>query len=151
MISIIKYEAKYAAVFRQLNLEWLDKYGLTEEADLAMLDNPEGEIINTGGCIFLAKDGEDIIGSAALIKEAEGIFELAKMAVSKSWQGKGISKLLIQRCLDTAKELGARKIFLVSNSQLQTAIHLYENYGFRHVPLVNAHYLSADIMMELML
>jgi hypothetical protein len=34
MISIIKYEAKYAAVFKQLNLEWLDKYGLTEEAIL---------------------------------------------------------------------------------------------------------------------
>ena len=151
MLSIIKYEDKYAADFKQLNLEWLDKYALTEEADLAMLDDPQGEILNTGGCIFLAKDREDIVGSAALIKEADGEFELAKMAVAAGWQGKGIGKLLIERCLEAAKELGARRIFLVSNSQLKTAIGMYESYGFRHVPLVNAYYLTADVMMELIL
>ena len=151
MLSIVRYQDKYAANFKQLNLEWLNKYALTEEADLAMLDDPQGQISNTGGCIFLAKDGEEIVGSAALIKEAEGEFELAKMAVAAGWQGKGIGKLLIERCLDTAKELGANRIFLVSNSQLKTAIAMYENYGFRHVPLVNAHYLTADVMMELIL
>ena len=31
MISIIEYEPKHAAAFRQLNLEWLEKYGLTAE------------------------------------------------------------------------------------------------------------------------
>ena len=151
MLSIVRYQDKYAANFKQLNLEWLNKYALTEEADLAMLDDPQGQILNTGGCIFLAKDGEEIVGSAALIKEAEGEFELAKMAVAAGWQGKGIGKLLIERCLDTAKELGANRIFLVSNSQLKTAIAMYENYGFRHVPLVNAHYVTADVMMELIL
>lgn len=151
MLSIIKYEDKYAGIFKQLNLEWLDKYALTEDADLAMLNDPEGEIIKSGGCIFLAKNGEEIVGSAALIKEDEGVFELAKMAVSTKWQGKGISKLLMQCCLDKAKELGAKRIFLVSNSQLTTALSLYESYGFRHVPVVNAHYLTADVMMELTL
>ena len=149
MVSIIAYEDQYAARFKELNLEWLDKYGLTEEGDLAMLNDPNGQIINTGGAIFLASVGDEIVGSAALIQEAPGEFELAKMAVAERWQGKGISKLLIQKCLDTAKQLGATRVFLVSNSQLTTAISLYEQYGFNHVPVVNAHYLTADVMMEL--
>jgi putative acetyltransferase len=151
MVSIIEYEDKYASRFKELNLEWLDKYGLTEEGDLAMLNDPRGKIIDTGGALFLAADGDEIVGSAALIQEGAGEYELAKMAVAETWQGKGISKLLIQKCLSTAKELGAKRIYLVSNSQLTTAISLYEKYGFTHTPVIDAHYLTADVMMELIL
>ena len=148
MVAVIQYEQKYAADFKRLNIEWLDKYGLKEEADLLMLDNPEREIIDTGGCIFLAKINDEIVGSAALIHEAPGEFELAKMAVSAAFQGMGISKLLIEKCLAEATLLGATKIFLVSNSQLTTAVKLYEKYGFRHVPVIENHYTTADVRME---
>ena len=40
-VLIIEYENKYAADFKRLNLEWLDKDGLTEEPDLLMRENPE--------------------------------------------------------------------------------------------------------------
>jgi putative acetyltransferase len=147
-VQIILYETMYAADFKKLNLEWLDKYGLTEETDLLMLDYPEREILATGGVIYLAKVGEIIAGSAALINEGKGVFELAKMAVADDYKGKGISKLLIEKCLEKAKELEAKKIYLQSNSQLTTALKLYEKYGFNHVPVVDAHYTTADVMME---
>ena len=147
-VTIIEYENKYAADFRRLNLEWLDKYGLTEAADLLMLDNPEGEILATGGCIFLAKAGDDIAGSCALIQEAPGEFELAKMAVSAAFQGKGISKLLLEKCLLEATAKKANRVFLLSNSQLSTAVALYEKFGFRHIPVTSSHYDTADVMME---
>jgi len=147
-VEIIGYETMYAGDFKKLNLEWLDKYGLTEEADLLMLDYPEREILGTGGVIYLAKVGESIAGSAALINEGKGVFELAKMAVTDDHKGKGISKLLIERCLEKARELEAKKIYLQSNSQLTTAIGLYEKYGFKHVPVVDSHYATADVMME---
>ncbi|MEO6723399.1 MAG: GNAT family N-acetyltransferase [Ferruginibacter sp.] len=127
--SIVGYEAKYAVAFKALNLAWLDKYALTEEGDLAVLNDPEGMIINTGGVIFLVKNGEEIIGSAALINEGDGKYELAKMAVSESWQGKGISRLLMQKCLDAAKEFNAKIIYLVSNSQLKQRSACMENMG----------------------
>lgn len=147
-VEIIGYETKYAADFKRINLEWLDKYGLTEEGDLLMLDYPEREILATGGVIYLAKVGEAVAGSAALINEGKGVFELAKMAVIDDFKGKGISKLLIEKCLEKAKELEAKKIYLQSNSQLTTALKLYEKYGFKHVPVINSHYATADIMME---
>jgi putative acetyltransferase len=148
LVEIIAYESKYAADFKKVNLEWLDKYGLTEEGDLLMLDHPEREILGTGGVIYLAKVGELIVGSAALINDGKGIFELAKMAVTDSFKGKGISKLLIEKCLEKAKELEAKKIYLQSNSQLSTALALYKKYGFKEVPVVNSHYSTADVMME---
>lgn len=151
IISIIDFKPKYAAAFRQLNLEWLQKYGLTEEPDLIMINNPQKEIIDTGGCIFLAQSGENIVGTAALIKESPTQYELVKMAVAPVFQGKGISRLLIEKCLLAAKERKAKRVYLQSNSQLTTAIGLYEKYGFKHIAVKDAHYLTADVMMELLL
>lgn len=149
MISIVLYEDKYAPAFKTLNLEWLDKYNLTEPADLEVLDDPRGTVIDRGGIIFLAAAGEEIVGTAALIKEGEGEYEFAKMAVTAAWQGKGISRLLIDRCMETAREWKAKKLSLFSNSQLKTAISLYEKYGFRHVKVEHSPFTTADVKMEL--
>ncbi len=151
MVSIIDFEDKYAPAFKSLNLVWLDKFGLTEPADLLMLNNPRQQIIDTGGCLYLATAGGEIIGSAALIKENATDYELAKMVVAPAFQGQGISKLLIEKCIAKARELAALRISLLSNSQLTTAIALYEKYGFRHIPITNSHYVTADVMMEILL
>ena len=148
-IQIIPYTSQYASDFRRLNLEWLDHYHLTESHDLMVLDDPIGTIINTGGAIYLAVSGGEIVGSAALMKEHEGVYELAKMTVTKAFRGKGISKLLIEKCLEKAKQLQAKKVTLFSNHQLQTAIHLYEQYGFRHVEVKDSPFETADVRMEL--
>lgn len=150
-ISIIDFEEKYAADFKRLNLEWLEKYGLTEQGDLNIVNDPFGMIINNGGCIYLAMCNGLIVGTAALINEGKHGYEFAKMSVTNAFQGKGISKLLMERCIDKARELGLRSIFLVSNNQLKTAVKLYEKYGFRHVPVVDTPFLTADIRMELSL
>lgn len=151
MISIIDFSPQYATDFRQLNLEWLDQYGLTESHDLMVLDDPIGTIINRGGFIFLALQDGVVIGSAALMYEHEGVYELAKMAVAPAFRGRGISKLLIGTCLDKAKALHARKLILYSNSQLTAAINLYTRFGFQHIPVTDAPFLTADIKMELSL
>lgn len=151
MINIILYEDRYADAFRQLNLEWLDKYHLTESHDLMVLDDPRGTIIDRGGIIWLAQAGDEIVGSAALMKEADGEYEFAKMAVTPAWQGKGISRLLIDRCMETARAWNATKLSLFSNSQLKTAIALYEKYGFQHVAVEHSPFATADVKMELVL
>jgi GNAT superfamily N-acetyltransferase len=150
-VQIIEYTDQYHQAFRDLNLEWLDKYNLTEEPDLRVLNDPRGTIINEGGFIWLAMVDNEIIGSSALIKEHHGVYELAKMAVATAWQGKGISKLLIEVCLEKAKALGASKVELFSNHQLLAALKLYERYGFRYVEIKNSPFQTADVKMELVL
>lgn len=151
MIEIIPYTENYHEDFKRLNLEWLDKYNLTESHDLMVLNDPVGTIINRGGFIWLAKVDNEIVGTAALMNEGHGIFELAKMSVTKNWQGKGISRLLIETCLNKAREIGAKKLSLFSNHQLQTAVGLYEKYGFQHVEVKDSPFTTADIKMELIL
>ena len=149
MIKIISYENQHQPLFRQLNLEWLDKYHLTESHDLMVLDDPKGTILDTGGYIWLATEDGTVAGTAAIMNEGHGIFELAKMAVAPAFQGRGISKLLIEICIAKAKEIGARKLLLYSNHQLLTALKLYEKYGFRHVEVTNSPFETADVKMEL--
>src|SRR5689334_23804903 len=132
-IKIIPYSNEHHEAFRQLNLEWLDHYNLTESHDLMILDDPKGTILDRGGFIWMAEADGQLVGSVGLIKEHEGEYELAKMAVTAAYRGKGISKLLIEKCLEKAKEIGAVKLSLFSNHQLQTALSLYQKYGFNHV------------------
>ena len=148
-INIIPYSDEYMRDFRKLNLEWLDHYNLTESHDLMVLDDPVGTIINRGGVIYLAETAGQIVGSAALMKEHEGVYELAKMAVTQAFRGKGISKLLIEQCIKKARQLNATKITLFSNHQLKTALHLYQQYGFQHVEVKDSPFETADVRMEL--
>ena len=148
-IDIIEYEDRYHNEFKKLNLAWLDRYNLTEEPDIRVLNDPRGTITDKGGYIWLAKHDSIIIGSSALIKEHDGVFELAKMSVADEWQGKGISKLLIEVCLTKARELNAKKIELFSNHQLLAALKLYERYGFRYVEMKDSPFATADVKMEL--
>lgn len=148
-VEIIEYHDQYHEHFRQMNIAWLDKYNLKEEPDLLVLNDPRGTILERGGYIWLAKVNDEIVGSAALIKEHDNVYELAKMAVKPAWQGNGISKLLIETCLRKAAELNAIKVELFSNHQLKSALKLYERYGFTYIEIKDSPFLTADIKMEL--
>lgn len=151
MIEIINYEDRYQPEFKRLNLQWLDKYELTEAYDLEILDDPRGLVLDKGGCIFLAMAGQEVIGTAGLWKESEHAYELVKMAVDEEYRGKGISKMLLEKCVEEAKRLGAHKVFLFSSTLLQTALKLYEKYGFQRVEVSGSHFQTADVKMELSL
>ena len=149
MIDIIEYSNEYHEDFRRLNMEWLETYNLIESHDLEILDDPEGTVLSRGGQIYLAKLDGKIVGTAGIWKDSDTEYELVKMAVDPEHRGKGISKLLLSRCLDEVRQRKAQKISLFSNSQLKTAIKLYEDYGFRHVDNTNSPFVTADVKMEL--
>lgn len=148
-IEIIEYQKKYHADFKRMNLDYLDKYNLTESHDMMILDNPEEIVLHNGGFLWLAKTGEEIVGTVGIMPEGHGIFELIKMCVAEKWQGKGISKLLLNTCLQKVKELKGEKIILFSNHQLQTALNLYKKFGFRNVEVKDSPFATADVKMEL--
>lgn len=151
MAIIIDYEDKYIADFRRLNMEWLEKYDLVESHDLEILDYPRENVIDTGGFIFLLSEDSEIIGSAGLFKMDGREYELIKMAVAPKHRGKKLGDLLLKKCIDKAREVNASRIILYSNSNLQTAIRLYEKFGFKHLEVTGAPFKTADIKMELIL
>jgi putative acetyltransferase len=149
-LTIIEYQDEHQPTFKALNLEWLEKFNLLEDRDLVALDNPREAIINSGGIIYLAMIDNKVIGSAAVIYE-HGEYELAKMAVEKEFRGRGISKILLDKCLEFTKQKGAKKIMLYSNSQLRSALGLYKSYGFKDIVLKDSPFVTADVKMELLL
>ncbi len=99
---------------------------------------------------MIALDGEFVVGTSSIVIINEYTYELAKLAVSKDAQGKGIGRALVLESLNQAKEMGAKMVNLVSNSKLSAAIGLYESFGFEHAPVPkNTGYETADVYMEL--
>lgn len=150
-VKIVNYEPKYQSVFRSLNEEWISNYFKMEETDYKALDNPHEYILNRGGKIFVALYKGEPLGVCALIKmnDPDYDFEMAKMAVSPKAQGKNMGWLLGQSIIKAAKELGASKIYLESNTILKPAINLYYKMGFQKVVGRSTPYDRCNIQMEL--
>ncbi|MGD0443236.1 MAG: GNAT family N-acetyltransferase [Edaphobacter sp.] len=141
-----------AASFRELNEAWISRYFRVEEQDLIQLIDPEENILRTGGQIAMALAGEERIGCCALIFVKQGVYEIAKMAVSEHYRGHGIGRRLLDYTIAQAKILGAHTLELASNTKLANAVHLYESLGFRHLPperLEPSPYARANVFMEL--
>lgn len=150
-IEIVEYDDKYYNDFKKISYEWLKKYDLLEDEDEKIINNPKGIILDNGGFVFFAKRGEELIGTASLIKVDAHTFELAKLAVTEKYQGLKISNILMNKCLDVAKQNNATKIILYSNKLLTSALKLYEKFNFKEIPLTNNKYVESDIKMELQL
>lgn len=145
--EIIDFSDEYSDAIKILNYEWLEKYFHITEADKISLSNPREEIIEKGGFIFYAKLGDDIVGTASLLKENSSTFTFSKMAVSDKAQGYGIGTLLLEHCIEAAKSKDITTIVLYTNSQLLPALHLYKKYGFEEVELEKGYVARANIKM----
>ncbi|PWU00895.1 MAG: MarR family transcriptional regulator [Bacteroidetes bacterium] len=150
-VEIVEYTPKYRKAFKELNEEWIYAYFDMEEADRKALDNPKGYILDKGGCILVALLNGKPVGVCALKKmeDPEYDYELAKMAVSSEARGKGIGWLLGKAAIAKAKDLGAKRIYLESNTRLEAAINLYHKMGFQKVVGHATPYERCNIQMGL--
>lgn len=152
-VQIVDYKPAYQKAFQQLNEEWITRYFKMEEADHKALSNPQKNIIAKGGHILVALYNNEPVGVCALLKMNDPIYEyeLAKMAVSPAVQGRNIGWLLGKAAIEKAKSLGAKKIYLESNTRLTPAINLYHKLGFQKVVGHPTPYERCNIQMELVI
>lgn len=149
MGEIIGYDQEYSKDFKNLNMAWLKEFFYVEPHDEKLLSACKENIIDQGGFIFFYREHKRILGTFALIKIDDFIFELGKMAVEKSQQGNGIGKKLMQHCIAFGNSQGWKKIILYSNRRLENSIHLYEKFGFKEIELEKDNpYDRANIKME---
>ena len=140
--------------FRELNEAWIAKYFTIEEPDRKVLEDPVGEIIGSGGHIFMAVVQDVPVGCCALLPMERGAFELAKMAVREGQRGRGIGRKVLEYAIAYARKLGASRLYLETNRKLTNAIHLYESVGFQHVSpdqVIPSPYARANVFMEMKL
>lgn len=150
-IEISNYNSKYNQSFYDLNKSWIEEFWMLEDSDLKDLLQPRESIIDLGGEIFFALANSIVVGTAAMIPFTKSKIELAKMTVHKEFRGKGLSKILLKKCIDYAKACKAKEIFLISNSRLLSARKLYDKFGFIEVDLDSNKYKRGDYKMVLRL
>lgn len=148
-VRIIDYEPRHQAAWERLNLIWIAKDFEVEEIDRETLGQPEKYFLSGGGAVLLAEKDHEIIGTVALQPFGNGSFELAKMTVAEKARGLKIGEKLGWAALERARKLGAKRVFLYSNTKAFQAINLYFKLGFRVVPLDSQEFKRANIQMEI--
>lgn len=156
MIEVIPYRESLREHFERLNRQWIEAYFRVEEADLAVFADPHGAFVASGGAVLFALHDGQVLGTCALRKESEDSYELCKMAVAPEARGLGLGDALMLEVIRFAREQGARRVYLVSNTKLGPALGLYRKHGFETTRLgaevgQQAGYERADIEMVLTL
>ncbi|MEO7306001.1 MAG: GNAT family N-acetyltransferase [Ferruginibacter sp.] len=85
---------------------------------------------------YVAEIGGAIIGGGGIYPTANlppGTCELVKLYLSPAGRGKGIGKMLMEKCITAAKEMGYKKIYLETMPELTIAIPMYEKLGFTYL------------------
>lgn len=149
-VSILEYSTEHQPWFEKLNRNWIEKYFWMEPIDFEVLGNPEKHILDKGGSILMAYCNKEIAGTVALKYVEPNVYEFTKMAVDEKFQGKKVGMLLSEAAILKAKQQGANKIILYSNTVLAPAISLYRKLGFKEIPL-DGPYKRSNIKMELVL
>ena len=102
--------------------------------------------------LFVAEEDGLILGCCGIFPTEnlpDDITELAKFYLSKEARGKGIGKLLLEKCLEKAQELGYKKVYLESIPEFSKAVSIYEKQGFQYLekPLGNSGHSGCNIWM----
>lgn len=107
---------------------------------------------NDDDVYFVIDNNGEVLGGAGIkpLKDFDNsICELQKMYFAPKVRGKGLGRKMFETCLQAAKDLGFKKCYLESASQLKAAIHIYESYGFEHLgaALGNTGHYSCGVWM----
>eukprot|EP01118_Nematostelium_gracile_P017629 TRINITY_DN7599_c0_g1_i1.p1 TRINITY_DN7599_c0_g1~~TRINITY_DN7599_c0_g1_i1.p1 ORF type:complete len:161 (+),score=11.42 TRINITY_DN7599_c0_g1_i1:80-562(+) len=105
-----------------------------------------------GSVYWIAAEDDQILGGCGIFPTAslpEGCAELVKFYLAPEARGKGLGKLLMERCFEWSREAGLKQLYLESFPEFETAIALYERYGFRHLaePLGNSGHFACNVWM----
>lgn len=77
---------------------------------------------------LVAEDGGNLIGVAGLEVYGDAAL-LRSVAVRPTWRGKGLGQLLIDTALQSAKQKGITKVYLLT----ETAADYFPRFGFRRM------------------
>lgn len=148
-MEIVEYEEKYKQEFIALNLAWIGRFFVPEQADMDVLDNVE-QLLSDGGMIYFAVEGKEVLATCMTTPLGDGVWEILKLAAKGQYTGKGAGSAVFKACMDYAVLHGARKLTLISNRRLEPALHIYRKFGFREVPLDQRlwGFARADIQFE---
>jgi N-acetylglutamate synthase-like GNAT family acetyltransferase len=143
-LKFLSFTPALAEHFNVINEQWINELFQMEALDRQILHYPQKHVIEPGGHIWFAEHASlGVIGTCALVKKAEGVFELTKMGILKQARGLQAGERLLRHVLAESKTMPIKCLFLLTNVKCAAAIHLYERNGFTHDPHIMTRYGSA--------
>ena len=75
--------------------------------------------------------------------------ELVKMYLLPQARGLGLGKIMIEKCIEQAKEKGFNKIYLETMPELKQALNVYAKFGFEYLegPMGNSGHTGCSLWM----
>ncbi len=101
---------------------------------------------------FVVTKDNEVLGGAGIfptVNLPDGTCELVKLYLAPAARGLGLSKQLIERCMQAASENNFTRLYLESMPELTVAVPLYEKLGFRYLDraLGESGHTGCDIWM----
>jgi len=151
-LEILPFSDELAGAFHDINARWIETMFVLEPTDREVLENPRRKILEPGGDILFVRAGDlGVVGACALQKTGPDQFELTKMGVLESARGRKAGEFLLHATIRRAMDLGATRLYLLTNRKCAPAIHLYEKAGFEHDAGIMAEfgsrYARCDVAM----
>lgn len=97
---------------------------------------------------WIAEQAGAVMGSAFLVKHAEGVAKIRMVYVEPTARGSGIGAAMLAECIAFARARGYRRVTLWTHSILVAARRLYERAGFRLVASEPHRSFGHDLVAE---
>lgn len=148
-MEIVEFQKKYEKDFIELNTAWVERFFVMEQADRDVLEHVE-DLLKTGAMVYFAVENDHVLATCMAMPLGEDVWEICKLAATGQYTGKGAGSAVFKASMEYAIARGAKKLTLISNRRLKPALHIYEKYGFKEVPLNKAYwgFDRADIQFE---
>jgi GNAT superfamily N-acetyltransferase len=116
------------------------------------LKNLPGKYAAPDGRLYLARVDDVIAGCIALRPLESNACEMKRLFVRERFRGLRIGRILIERVIDDAREIGYAAMRLDTfPPKMGKAVQLYESYGFREIPPYYNNPNEGVLFMELQL
>jgi len=142
------------AAIRELFLEYAQSLGFSlcfQSFDKELAELP-GDYAAPEGRLLLATCEGQSAGCVALHKLDHEICEMKRLYVRHEFRGKGLGKILAERIIGEAHQIGYKQLRLDTVEPLmRTAVKMYRTLGFREIAPYRPNPIEGALYMEIRL
>lgn len=134
-MKIVPYDPKYRNDFVEMNKAWILEMFALEDEDIKEMENIESSIAKGGQIFFAIDENEQVMACCMIAPREDGDWEIMKFAARGMYTGTGAGSACLKACIEYAKEKHIQRVIIVSNRKCEHAVHLYQKFGFRVIPV----------------
>lgn len=156
-INIRTIEEKDNAALAQLIRTTLKEFGANHPGTVYYDESTDhlSDVFETPYSVYyVAERNQEIVGGGGIYPTQglpEDTCELVKMYLYPQVRGIGLGKLLIEKCIGSAKNFGFKNIYIETMPELKQALKTYEKFGFEYIDhaIGNSGHFGCELWMIL--